>query len=263
LAPGLVNSIGLWLVEHLDEAHSVKLYCGVLPQNPKPPFNYKVTFNVEGLVTEYDYQAVVLRDGEVQMVDTLAELEELHVEELGRMEAFTTSGGTSTAPYTLRGRVRNYEYKTIRFPGHCERMRIFKDFGFWREDEVDVKGVSVRPKDVFNRVFGESLAKFEDLDQCAVRGVGVGLRDGAPIRLQVDIFDRQCQKTGFTSMERLTGFSMSIYAQAVANGETESGALRYENAMTGRRFLIELQRRGIHVRFSEERLPTVAEVLVG
>ena len=54
LAPGLVNNLGLYMVENLDECDSVKLYCGVLPQNPVPPFNYKLTFNMEGLVTEYD-----------------------------------------------------------------------------------------------------------------------------------------------------------------------------------------------------------------
>jgi len=254
LAPGLVNSIGLYLIESLDEAESVKLYCGVLPQNPKPPFNYKLTFNIEGLVTEYDYKAVVLRNGEVAMVDTLSELEDILIEQLGPMEAFTTSGGTSTAPYSLQGRVRNYEYKTIRFPGHCERMRIFKDFGFWNEAPVDVKGTAVTPRDVFCKVFGEKLAKYEDLDLCVVRGVGVGTRNGERTRLQVDIFDRQCEATGFTAMERTTGFSMAIHAKAIAEGKLPGGALRYETALTGTDFVEEIQRRGIGVRFSEERL---------
>lgn len=260
LAPGLVNSVGLYLIEHLDQAESVKLYCGVLPQHPKPPFNYKLTFNIEGLLTEYDYQAVVLRDGEVTLVDTLSELEEIDLEGLGRMEAFTTSGGTSTAPYTLRDRVRNYEYKTIRFPGHCERMRIFKDFGFWGEEAVDVKGVQVRPRDVFYKVFGRKLAEYEDLDQCIVRGVGVGTRKGDRIRLQVDIHDRQCETTGFTSMERTTGFSIAIHAIAIARGEIPAGAIRYENALTGTRFLEEIQRRGIRLKFSEEKLVEGAPV---
>jgi lysine 6-dehydrogenase len=252
LAPGLVNSIGLWLIEHLDETDTVNLYCGVLPQHPQPPFNYKLTFNVEGLVTEYDYKAIVLRNGEIKEVDTLAELEELDIPELGRMEAFTTSGGTSTAPYSLRGIVRNYEYKTIRFPGHCERMRIFKDFGFWREDAIEVKGVRVAPKDVFNRVFGESLGKITDTDQCVVRGVGLGRRNGRPVRLQVDLLDRQCEQTGFTSMERLTGCSISIYAQHLANDDAPRGCVRYERAMTGTQFVEQLERRGISFRFTEE-----------
>lgn len=250
LAPGLVNSLGLWLIEHLDTCDSVKLYCGVLPQNPKPPFNYKLTFNCEGLVTEYDYQAVVLRDGEIALVDTLTETEALHIDELGDMEAFVTSGGTSTAPYTLKDRVTNYEYKTIRFPGHGERMKIFKDFGFWNEEAIDVKGTKIVPKDVFNAVFGPALSKFVDRDLCAVRGVATGTKDGSPKRLQVDIFDKECEVTGFTSMERLTGFSVAIYAEAISKGEMAVGALRYETAMTGTRFVEELQRRNIPLKFS-------------
>lgn len=251
LAPGLVNSIGMYLIENMDHTESVKLYCGVLPQNPKPPFNYKLTFNVEGLVTEYDFQAVTLREDEIHLVDTLTELETLHIDELGEMEAFVTSGGTSTAPYTLQGRVKNYEYKTIRHPGHCERIKIFKDFGFWEENEVDVFGTKVAPRKLFYKVFGDALAKFEDRDLCAVRGVGVGTKNGQPARLQVDIFDREDERTGFTSMERLTGFSMAIYAIEMANGGMPSGALRYENAMTGTKFLDELKKREhINLKFS-------------
>lgn len=251
LAPGLVNSLGMYMVEHLDEPETIKMYCGVLPQHPKPPLNYKLTFNVEGLVTEYDYEAVVLREGEIKLVDTLAELEKLHIDELGEMEAFTTSGGTSTAPYTLQGRVPNYEYKTIRFPGHCQLMRMFKDFGFWNENPIFVRGVQVVPKDVFNAVFGPELSKFMDLDMCAIRAVGIGRKGGKQVQLQIDIFDRQCEATGFTSMERLTGFSMAIFAIAMAHGEMPTGAIRYENAMSGTKFCEEIQRRGVKLKFSE------------
>ena len=164
------------------------------------------------------------------------------------MEAFTTSGGTSTAPFTLQDSVRNYEYKTIRYPGHCRLMRIFKDFGFWSESPLKVGGCEVVPKKVFCEVFGPELEKFVDDDLCAVRGVGVGVKDGRPTAIQIDIFDKQDPETGFTSMERLTGFSASIIAQEVAQGRVEKGAVRYENAMTGTAFLQELLRRGIEIR---------------
>ena len=247
LAPGLVNSLGLYLMESLDECRSVKLYCGVLPQHPVPPFNYKLTFNVEGLVTEYDYRAIALRNGEITELETLTELEPMEIPGLGQMEAFVTSGGTSTAPYTFAGKLDEYEYKTIRFPGHGERMRIFKDFGFWGEEPVDVKGVSVRPKDVFCRVFGNSLARIKDSDQCIIRGVGTGLKAGSEVTLMVDIRDQEDPVTGFTAMERTTGFSISIVSQAIAAGIVPTGAVRYENAMRGTDFVSELQRRGIQI----------------
>ncbi|MFZ4508980.1 MAG: saccharopine dehydrogenase family protein [Fimbriimonas sp.] len=253
LAPGLVNNIGMYLVGEFEQPETVKMYCGVLPQNPKPPFNYKLTFNVEGLVAEYEDEAVALRNGEVILIETLAELEDLHIEQLGPMEAFTTSGGTSTAPYTLQGKIPNYEYKTIRHPGHCEKMRIFKDFGFWGKDPVEAAGVSIRPRDLFFKVFGEKLAAYKDLDLCAIRGVGIGTRKGERMRLQVDIFDKQCEVTGFTSMERLTGFSLAIVAAQVAAGNVAKGGIRYETAMPSKLFLDEIQKRGVSIKFSEER----------
>ena len=251
LAPGLVNSLGMYLMEQMDEPETIRMYCGVLPQNPKPPFNYKLTFNVEGLVTEYDYEAVAIQGGKIVKVDTLADLEDLHIDTLGDMEAFNTSGGTSTAPYTFEGKVQEYTYKTIRFPGHCERMRIFKDFGFWNEEKIDVRGTKIVPKDVFNAVFGPALdSKFPDKDMCAVRAVGTGKKDGKSVRKQVDILDKECETTGFTSMERLTGFSISIYAIEAALGNIPAGANRYENALSGTKFVEEIQKRGIELKFS-------------
>lgn len=250
LAPGLVNSLGMYLMEQMDEVDSIRMYCGVLPQNPKPPFNYKLTFNVEGLVTEYDYQAVAILDGQITHVDTLDDLEELTIDSLGKMEAFNTSGGTSTAPFTFEGKVKNYVYKTIRFPGHCERMRIFKDFGFWNESAIEVRGQQVVPKDVFNAVFGPALEKFVDRDMCAVRAVGEGSKDGKPFKKQIDILDKEDEATGFTSMERLTGFSVSLYAIEIAEGRVDTGAIRYENAITGATFVEQIQKRGIGLAFS-------------
>ncbi len=262
LAPGLVNSIAAYLLETLSETETIKLYCGVLPQHPQPPFNYKLTFNIEGLVAEYDHHAIALRDGEIALIDTLSELEEIEVEGLGRMEAFTTSGGTSTAPYTFQEKLLNYEYKTIRFPGHCEQMRAYKDFGFWGEEPVNVKGVEVVPRQLFYKVFGEAMKRYEDTDQCIVRGIGIGTKNGRRVQLQVDIHDRQCEKSGFTSMERLTGFSIAIHANELAEGRLSPGALRYEAALTGTRFLEEIQKRGIHLKFSEERLDSEVSALV-
>ena len=250
LAPGLVNSIAMVFVEQMDEVESIQLYCGVLPQHPKPPLNYMLTFNVEGLVGEYLHQAVALRDGEIAMLDTLDEVEEIWIEPFGKMEAFNTSGGTSTAPYTLKGKVRNYGYKTIRWPGHCEWMKMFRDFGFWDDAAVDVRGQSVKPRDVFCKVFGDHLGQIRDLDQCIVRGIGTGKDAGRSVRMQVDIHDKQCEETGFTSMERTTGFSMAIHAAAIADGSLPPGCLRYETALAGSEFLRQIQRRGVELKTS-------------
>lgn len=254
LAPGLVNDLGSYLMEQFDETESVKLYCGGLPQNPRPPFNYKLVFNVEGLVTEYSHQADLIRDGKLTQADTLAELETIQVDGLGEMEAFTTSGGSSTAPYTFEGKVKNYEYKTIRFPGHCERMRIFKDYGFWGHEPVMTRSGEVIPVELFHKLMGEALRDPNDKDQVIVRGVGVGTKNGQKRRIQIDIHEKHDDATGFTAMERLTGFSTATYAKHLADGGCAPGCHRYETAMTGQKFVDEIQKRGIVLKFSEENL---------
>ncbi|MBA3727107.1 MAG: saccharopine dehydrogenase NADP-binding domain-containing protein [Armatimonadetes bacterium] len=247
LAPGLVNSLATHLMSQLDEVDTVRMYCGGLPQNPKPPFNYKLVFNVEGLVAEYTDDAFAVRDYKLVRPQTLDEIEEIEWPGLGKMEAFVTSGGTSTAPYTFEGKVRNYEYKTIRFPGHCALMRVFMDFGFWDKEAIDVDGVKVAPRDVFHKIMAEKLRDDKDSDQILVRAWATGKKDGAEKRLQIDIHDKQDPATGFSSMERMTGFPAAIYAAEIAKGNVEAGCIRYELAVPGTAVVNGLRERGIPI----------------
>jgi lysine 6-dehydrogenase len=250
LAPGLVNNLATHLMSKLDEVDAARMYCGGLPQNPKPPFNYKLVFNIEGLVAEYTDDADVVRNGKLAKVPTLTELEEIDWPGLGKMEAFVTSGGASTAPFTFEGKLREYEYKTIRFPGHCERMRIFMDFGFWDLEPIEVDGAQVRPREVFHKVMSHRLHDPMDKDQILVRAWAAGKKDGKEARFQIDIWDKHDDATGFTAMERMTGFPASINAIEIAKGNVETGGVRYELAMPGTKMVEELKRRGVDIRES-------------
>lgn len=248
LAPGLVNSLGTYLIEHLDETDSVKLYCGGLPQNPRPPFNYKLVFNIEGLITEYMDEADVVRDGKEILVPTLEELEAIDIEGVGHMEAFVTSGGTSTATNSFAKQVRNYEYKTIRYPGHCAMMKLFKDFGFWSNDAIQTRSGSAIPREVFCALMSPRLKDPNDTDMVIVRACGVGKSDGKAKSIQIDILQKHDQTTGFSAMEQLTGYSTAIYAAQIARGKVSTGCVRYELAMSGTEFVSELCRRPIHLK---------------
>jgi lysine 6-dehydrogenase len=252
LAPGLVNNLATYFMETLEETESVRMFCGGLPQNPKPPLNYKLVFNIEGLVTEYSHRADVIRGGKVTQVDTLSELEPIQIDEVGDMEAFVTSGGASTAPFSFEGKLDSYEYKTIRYPGHCAYMRMFRDYGFWDDSPVKTRSGEAVPLHVFHKLMGEALRDPTDRDMIIVRGVGIGKVGGKRKKLQIDILDKHDEKTGFTAMERMTGFSTAVYADQLAKGNMAPGALRYETAMSGRLYVEELQKRGIKLKFSEE-----------
>ncbi|HET6644487.1 MAG TPA: saccharopine dehydrogenase C-terminal domain-containing protein [Fimbriimonadales bacterium] len=251
LAPGLVNSLATHLMSKLDEVDTVRMYCGGLPQHPKPPFNYKLVFNVEGLVAEYTDDAFAVRDGKIARPATLTELEEIEWPGLGKMEAFVTSGGTSTAPYSFEGKLRNYEYKTIRFPGHCALMRVFMDFGYWDKEPIEVDGTQVVPREVFHKIMAEKLRDDEDRDQILVRSWATGSKDGQRKKLQIDIHDKQDSATGFSAMERMTGFPAAIYAAEIAKGNVDAGCIRYELAVPGTTVVEGLKARGIDIKESE------------
>lgn len=252
LAPGLVNSLATHLMAKFDEVDTVNLYCGGLPQNPKPPFNYKLVFNIEGLVAEYTDDAFAVIDGKLTKLETLSDLEEIEWQGLGKMEAFVTSGGTSTAPWTFEGKLNRYEYKTIRFPGHCERMRIFMDFGFWDKEEIEVNKCKVKPVEVFYKIMADKLRDESDKDQVLVRAVVSGKKNGATKTYQIDIHDFQDDKTGFSAMERMTGFPSAIYAIEIANGNVPHGCIRYELAIPGTVVVDGLKQRGIQIREEEK-----------
>jgi lysine 6-dehydrogenase len=246
LAPGMVNNFATYLMEQMDETTDVKLYCGGLPQDPKPPFNYKLVFNIEGLVNEYTGKAAVLRDGEPTYVDTLEELETVEHPKLGRLEAFMTSGGTSTAPFTFKGKVRSYVYKTLRYPGHCEKMKLFKELGFWRDDEIETRRGTVVPRELFYALM-QSALEAPGKDLVVTRSWAKGTKDGKPVERQIDIVDYYDDKTGFSAMERMTGFSTSIYAIEIAKGNVRPGAIAYELAVPGGRYMEELRRRDFDI----------------
>jgi lysine 6-dehydrogenase len=96
---------------------------GGLPQDPKPPLNYQLVFSVEGLINEYVEVARVIRDGKIVEVDSMTEIEALEFPGFPALEAFQTSGGTSTLPDTFLGKVRELDYKTIRYAAIATSLR--------------------------------------------------------------------------------------------------------------------------------------------
>jgi lysine 6-dehydrogenase len=131
LAPGLINILAMTGFGELETVEAIRLRVGGLPLHPRPPLNYQIVFSVEGLLNEYLEKAIVLRDGRVTEVDSMNDLEEIAFPApLGTLEAFTTSGGVSFLPELLKGKVNTLDYKTIRYRGHCEKIRTLLDLGF-------------------------------------------------------------------------------------------------------------------------------------
>jgi len=159
------------------------------------------------------------------------------------MEAFQTSGGTSTLVETYHGRVRELDYKTIRYPGHCAKFKMMIDLGLCSSAPLEVDGATVKPR----RVLGELLVKNLPHDEPDVVLVRVEVAGGGE-RLRYDIIDRYDPKTGLSAMMRTTAFPASIVALMMARGQTTSkGALPQERCIPPQAFMDELAARKIEV----------------
>jgi len=246
--PGMGTSLMVRAVELLDEAVDVYMWDGGIPQKPRPPFDYLLTFNIAGLTNEYAEPAVFLRDWKVTEVESITELETIQFPEpIGTLEAFVAGGGTDTMPWTFEGRLRTLQNKTLRYQGHFAQLRAFYDLGLWDLKPIRVGGVEVVPRDVFHALFEPKVTFPSDKDIVIVRVKAVGKKNGRDAEALVQVIDYFDEDTGFTAMERCTGWSAAIVAEMMAEGRTPRGAAGVEAQVPARLFIEELRRRGIDV----------------
>jgi lysine 6-dehydrogenase len=250
LAPGMVSVLVAYGAARFASLASVHIRVGGLPQMPRPPLDYQIVFSVEGLINEYVERARVIRDGRIIEVDSMTEIEQLEFPSpFGQMEAFQTSGGTSTLPESFLGRVRELDYKTIRYPGHCEKFKLLMDLGLASSTEhIEVDGLTVTPRRVLSEMLLRRLPADEP-DVVLIRVEFQGrLLDGREGALRYDIIDRFDERRGLSAMMRTTAFPASIIAQMMARGEvTQKGAIPQERCVPPDLFVAALAARDIRI----------------
>lgn len=250
LAPGMVSILAMHGAKRFDETKEIHIRVGGLPQNPKPPLDYQLVFSVEGLINEYVEVARVIRDGQITEVESMTEIESLAFDNFPPLEAFQTSGGTSTLPDTFLGKIKELDYKTIRYAGHCEKFKTMIDLGLCSSEEILVDYAKITPRKVFGELLTMHLPADEP-DYVLVRLEFVGKSGGETKRLRYDIVDRQDEATGLSAMMRTTAFPASIIAQMMAKGDVlMRGATPQEKAIDSEKFVAELARRNIVIKES-------------
>lgn len=246
--PGMGTSLMVYAISLVDEPIDVFMWDGGLPQNPKPPFDYLLTFHIAGLTNEYAEPATFIRAGEIVTLEPMTELETVTFPDpIGTLEAFVTGGGTDTMPWTFEGKLRTLQNKTLRYPGHFAQLRAFYDLGLWELDPVPVAGVEIVPRDLFHTLFEPKVTWPNEKDLIVLRVKVVGQSQGARVEATVDLIDHFDESTGFTAMERTTGWSAAIVAEMMARGQTPHGAAGVETQVPAQIYVDELRRRGLNI----------------
>lgn len=252
LAPGMVCPLVMHGVRRMDEAQSVHLRVGGIPRNPVGALKYMLVFSAQGLINEYVEPCVAIREGKlVDDIEPLVDVEALEFPEpFGTLEAFNTSGGTSTLPKTLFGKVRNLDYKTIRYPGHAAQMRAMFELGLMSDEPIDVGGTHVAPRYVLEALLEANVPHGDD-DVVLMRVTVDGVKDGRPARAVYEMIDYRAPESGLSAMMRGTAFPSSIVCLMMARGQTVPGATPQELAIDGDLFIEEVLKRGLplEVRF--------------
>ena len=249
VAPGMVSVLARHGIEYLDRIESVKIRVGGLQQEPRPPLNYALIFSVEGLINEYVEPCEAIRDGKIVIEDPLIGFEELTFPEpFGKLEAFNTSGGTSTLPHTYLGKVNELDYKTIRYPGHGHKMWCLLKLGFMDSKEIDIDGQKVNPRRVLEKLLENNLPP-SGKDATLIRTTIEGWKGTESRIIEYEIVDLFDEETGLTSMMRTTSFPAALTALMMADGHiTERGVLTPERCIPPEPFIQGLRERGIDIK---------------
>lgn len=215
VAPGCSNLILGRMAAALDRVDSFACFVGGLPAERTWPFEFKAVFSPIDVLEEYTRPARFKRFGRMVTLPALSEVEHVDVPGVGTLEAFNTDGLRTL----LRLDVPSMVEKTMRYPGHADKMRMLRETGFFGTEPLEIGGARVRPLDLTARLLFSSwqLGPGEE-DFTAMRIVIEGEKDGRRERRTWDLLDRFDRATGTTSMARTTGYTCTAAVRMVAAG---------------------------------------------
>jgi lysine 6-dehydrogenase len=223
VAPGLSNILVGYGASRLDEVEKAHVMVGGIPEEPVPPLGYTITWSAEGLVDEYVRDVRIVEGGETVEVPALSGLEEIEFPGVGTLEAFYTDG-LRTLAESLPGVDEMWE-KTLRYPGHVEKVRLLRDLGFFSDEPVKVKGQPVSPRLATARLLERSLWMPEVGDllamQITVQGKAAGEERGYVFR----VLDRYDHEGKVSAMARTTGYTAAIVAGMLAKGKIDEAGV--------------------------------------
>lgn len=216
VAPGMSNLLAAHALRRLDRAQSILIYVGGLPEVREWPYEYKAVFSPSDVIEEYVRPARYIENGQLVIRPALSDPEFLNFPVVGTLEAFNTDG-LRTLAATLD--VPNMKEKTLRYPGHIEKMAVLRATGFFETQEIEIAGARVRPVDFTAKLlFPKWKLREGEADVTIMRIIVEGERRGRARRVAYDLFDRYDAATGVHSMARTTGYTATAAARMILRG---------------------------------------------
>jgi len=246
LAPGLGGILLAHGAAVVGGATSGRILVGGLPQNPTPPFGYKLVFSIVGLLREYLDNARIVRGGKVVSVRPCDEVVPVDFPSpMGRCEAFY-SDGLATLLYTQKG-FESLDELTVRYPGHVEKMRLLIDSGLLSKTPMTVEGMEVSPFELTSKVLSEKLSEGDPRDVTVMRVEVKGSKGG----IHYEMMDYYDEAVRVTSMGKTTGYTCSIVTQMLGKGTVKGkGVIPPEKAVQGQNvdeLISQLATRGVRI----------------
>ena len=216
VAPGLCNVIVGYLSTRLDTIERYVCYVGGLPRVRQWPYEYKAVFSPSDVLEEYTRPARFVEHGEVVVRPALSDVELIDFPGIGTLEAFNTDG-LRTLIETMD--IPQMREKTMRYPGHANLVRIFRESGFLDTEPLEVEGQKIRPIALTSKLlFRQWRLEEGEADVTVMQVLIDGHKDGTGYTYTFNLVDWYDQQTNTTSMARTTGYTATIIARQVLSG---------------------------------------------
>ena len=248
VAPGMINILSGYGASKLTDVKVMKIYVGGIPVEPEGPLKYNIVFSLDGVLDHYTDTSHVVRDGVLREIPSLTEVESIHFDEFGELEAFHTSGGTSTLTKTFPD-VETLEYKTIRYPGHAKKAKVLVDLGLTNKNTtVVLDGKTISTRDVLKAALTPGLLLGDKQDAVLLRVRVSGKKNGDAATYEYELVTKKDMNQQVTAMARATANTISVVAQMIGNGEiTKRGVYPPELIVPGDSYIAEMKKRGVNI----------------
>jgi lysine 6-dehydrogenase len=179
-----------------------------------PPLGYVITWSVHDLIDMYSRKVTIVKEGKAVEVEPTSGLEEINFPGVGKLEAFYTDG-LRTMLYTMKD-VRDMWEKTLRYPGHVDKIRLLKTLGFFDDKPLHVEDVKISPRQVTAALFERKLKRRGVPDIVVMRIEVTGSGNGKHVAYAYHVLDRYDALHDVTAMARTTAYTASVTAQLLA-----------------------------------------------